>query len=434
MSEQLQIFFKKHHFQRFTIPSLAENILNDMKKSLSLKRKDAAPVYQPMIPVYGFLDGKECTDEKVIIIDAGGTNFRSALVTFSKDVGPVISELQVSSMPGIERELSKTEFYDAIADKIEYLRDSTEKIGFCFSYAMKMTKENDGEVLSFSKEIKAPEVVGTFVGKELLDVLKKRGWSKIKKIVMLNDTVAALLAGFSSKEAENMSSYIGFVFGTGINNAYIEPDRIEKIEDDGKKHIVVCECGMYNNMLLSTFDTILDNESTKPGDSLLEKMCSGAYMGKLAYLIIKTACEEHIFSAPFAVEYKKLSSLKAMDVDEFLKKPDDGETVLGRISKAGCITDTKKLIDILETVISRTASIITAVLLATLMKSGEGKEMEKPVCIVCNGSTFWKCHGLVDKVNTLLQENLRGLVHSYYKIVKIENDITIGTAVAAVRG
>ena len=434
MSEQLQIFFKKHHFQRFTISSLTENILNDMKKGLGIDGEDPDGACQPMIPVYGLLDEKPRNNKSFIVIDAGGINFRSALVHFNENGEARISSLLKSSMPGIEKELSKEEFYNAIADKIDYLKDKADKIGFCFSYAMEMNEENDGKVLVFSKEIKAPEVVGTFVGKELLAVLKKRGWKTVNKVVLLNDTVAALLSGLCHSTSESYSSCIGFVFGTGMNNAYIEAEDIPKINDNGKKHIVVCESGMYNNLLLSTFDEMLDRDSVAPGESLLEKMCSGGYMGKLAYIIMKTACEEHIFSGPFTARFKKITELKAVDIDEFLRNPGNAETVLGAVAAEGCITDSKKLTDILTMVIYRTASIITAVLSATILKCREGKSPDAPVAIVCNGSTFWKCHSLAETVKKLLYENLTGNSKAFFKIFKVENDIMLGTALAAARG
>lgn len=439
MSEQLKIFFKKHHFQRFSTASLIENILNDMDKGLKNDANSPSKACQPMIPVYGLLpDQNQNTHfgKSAIIIDAGGTNFRSALVSFSEDGTPTISNLEKSSMPGIERELSKEEFYNAIADKIEYLKDKADRIGFCFSYAMSMTKDNDGQVIVFSKEIKAPEVVGTFVGAELLAVLKKRGWKTVGKIVLLNDTVAALLAGLGQKtEAGNpFSSYIGFVFGTGMNNAYIEENNIPKIDDDGKKHIVVCEGGMYNNLLLSSFDEMLDKDTVNPGESLLEKMCSGGYFGTLTYIVIKTACEEHIFSAPFAARFKQLTSLKAADIDLFLEDTSNPETVLGAVAAEGCITDIKKLKYILTTIINRTTCIVTAVLAATIIKCGKGKDREAPVAIVCNGSTFWKCHGLAENVAKKLEDKLTGSSKAYFKILKIDDDITLGTALAAING
>ena len=56
---------------------------------------------------------------------------------------------------------------------------------------------------------------------------------------MLNDTVAALLAGHAiAPVGKKYSSYIGLILGTGLNAAYIQPAR-----EGIAKQIVVCESG-----------------------------------------------------------------------------------------------------------------------------------------------------------------------------------------------
>ena len=77
---------------------------------------------------------------------------------------------------------------------------------------------------------------------------------------------------------------------------------------------------------------------------------------------------------------------------------------------------------------------MTAVLAATIIKCGKGKDRETPVAIVCNGSTFWKCHGLAESVAKKLEDKLTGSSKAYFKILKIDDDITLGTALAAING
>ena len=433
MIDQLQVFFNKNHFVRFTTENLAGLIYQDMIRGLE-KETEA---FQPMIPVYGFLEERKQENQNILVIDAGGTNFRSCLVSFDSKGKASISELKKTKMPGIEKELSKEEFYNSIADRIDYLKNKADKIGFCFSYAMEMNQESDGKVMVFSKEIKAPEVIGTYVGKELMKVLKERGWNSLKKIVLLNDTVAALLSGFYNPSSKTKySSYVGFVFGTGINNAYIEKNPIPKLlEADSlsntskaQKHIVVCECGMFNNPILSSeFDIKLDQMSTAPGESILEKMCSGAYMGKLAWIIIKEACDEYLFSTGFAKAFSKIKTLESVDLDIFLNDPDNSKELLSSLT-GGNDSDKQILTEIINRIIERSSSIVAAILIATIRKANNGKEHSNPVCLVCNGSTFWKCHNLKDNVENLLKEN-----KMHFQIVQIENDITIGSAIAAIR-
>ena len=166
------------------INSVIAGLLYDMQHGLDSGSGDGPmDARQPMIPTWGMPPEKTPKDTSVIVIDAGGTNFRSCLVTFDAEGNPSISDLEKCSMPGIERELSKDEFFDQIATNLDHLKNKSTRIGFCFSYAMKILPDGDGEVLSFSKEINAKAVIGSKVGACLSEALVKRGWNKPERIV-----------------------------------------------------------------------------------------------------------------------------------------------------------------------------------------------------------------------------------------------------------
>ena len=63
-----------------------------------------------------------------------------------------------------------------------------------FHILTEILPDKDGRLLQFCKEVQAPEVVGELIGKKLLETL---GMEE-KQIVILNDTVATLLAGKSA--------------------------------------------------------------------------------------------------------------------------------------------------------------------------------------------------------------------------------------------
>ena len=158
MKEIVSAFLGRHGFSPagYDINTVIDGLLYDMKEGLKngTGNLDSMSAAQDMIPTWGMPPAESPKNETVIVIDAGGTNFRSCLVTFDAEGNPSISELEKTSMPGIERELSKKEFFDAIANNLEHLKNKASKIGFCFSYAMRITPDGDGEVLHFSKEIK----------------------------------------------------------------------------------------------------------------------------------------------------------------------------------------------------------------------------------------------------------------------------------------
>jgi hexokinase len=87
-----------------------------------------------MIPTYITMDKDIPVDEPVIVMDAGGTNFRVAVVHFDRDKKPVISDYKIYPMPGTGGEISREDFFDAITGCMEPIINKSKKIGFCFSY------------------------------------------------------------------------------------------------------------------------------------------------------------------------------------------------------------------------------------------------------------------------------------------------------------
>ena len=259
MRKLVDAFLSMHNFPvRLNVSAVTDAVLYDMEAGLCKKGIAAG---EEMIHTFALPPEKKPANENVIVIDAGGTNFRSCLVTFDSNGKPSISEMEKTSMPGVAKELSKKEFFDQFATNLEHLKNKATKIGFCFSYPMQITADGDGILNGFSKEVKAPEVVGCKIGECLSEALVAHGWKRPEKISLINDTVAALLAGASrSGTGFDYSSYIGFILGTGMNAAYIQPDcdccNI-------KKQIVVCESGKFLRVNRSDFDVDFDNSRVK---------------------------------------------------------------------------------------------------------------------------------------------------------------------------
>ncbi|MBP5329549.1 MAG: hexokinase [Spirochaetaceae bacterium] len=441
--EKVTAFLGKHGFlpSSYNINSVIDGLLYDMKKGLSAENSGGKNMAasQDMIPTWGMPPAESPKNKSVIVIDAGGTNFRSCIVSFDENGTASISELEKTSMPGIERELSKKDFFDAIAKNLDHLKNKENKIGFCFSYAMKITPDSDGQVIAFSKEIKAKEVEGSLVGASLADALVARGWNRPEKITLLNDTTAALLAGASNAtQGRAYSSYVGFILGTGMNSAYIDSDPIEKIsgikDSKGrtapKSQIVVCESGKFDKLPRSEFDLEFDKTTNTPGLYVMEKMCSGNYLGPVAGIALKKAAEDGLFSPSVAKAVLALPKLELKDMDRFFYAPADKETVLGQIVSAGTQEDADIMYAILDAFVERSARLASAIIAAAVIKSGKGTNTALPVGIVCDGTTFYKTHNLQYRIRGYLNEVLISQRHLYFEIITVDNDITLGTAVA----
>lgn len=428
---EVSVFLKKHNFdENLSVGFLTEKILDDMNHDLLFGSEKAGG---DMFRTWILPPDAKPKNKSVIVIDAGGTNFRSCLVSFDEKGAFSISDFKKTKMPGVEKELSRREFFDAVADNLEYLKNKSDRIGFCFSYSMEITKDGDGIATAFSKEVKIPEVIGCKIGETLVETLRSRGWNKIKKIILLNDTEAALLAGkAAAKNGTEFSSYIGFIFGTGINGAYIQPE-IEKTEkyDGIKKQIIVCENGKCDKIPLSDFDKSMDEKSFFPGQYLLEKQCSGAYLGPVALEMLRFAADEKFLSDKCSRKIRNLKNLTLIEADDFLHSPFKAGTV-GDL--CGNDDDREKIYLLFDALISRAAKNGAAILSACALQSGEGKNPLHPVGMLCNGTTFYKTHKLFGRIFSYLENFLTKERGIYFEILTLENDITLGTAIAGLIG
>ena len=425
MNNQVSAFLAAHNFvNHVDVLSVAQAILFDMRKGLKKEGAD-----EDMIRTFCNPPEKSAKNQSVIVIDAGGTNFRSCLVTFDAAGLPSISEMEKTRMPGVERELSRKEFFEQIANNLEHLKNKADRIGFCFSYPMEIQEDGDGVLLGFSKEVKAPEVVGAKIGECLKAALAEHGWNSIKRITLCNDTVAALLAGAACvADGDRYSSNIGFILGTGMNAAYIQPDcDCCKI----KKQIIVCESGKFLKVNRSDFDIAFDKTTVKPGTFFLEKLCSGAYLGPVSWFALQAAAKEGLFSDKVNEAILKLEGLTLIEMDKFLHHPYDKECLLGKIlSDCGSDDDADKIFQILDAIAERSARYSAAILTACAIQTGEGKNAAKPICILCDGTTFFKTYKVRERVYGYLDEVLTRQLGIYWNIVSCDNDITLGAAIS----
>lgn len=403
-----------------------DSFLKEMKKGLVGDEKGSLE----MIPTYTTIDAEIQPGDKVIVLDAGGTNFRVALVTFDEHLTPVISHYKKTGMPGVHHEVSAKDFFSTLADGVEAIIHESDNIGFCFSYAATITPERDGIPIVFSKEIKAPEVIGKPVGASLLEELRTRGYDvSKKKIVVLNDTVATLLAGKASKDSHNYSTFIGFILGTGTNTAYIEHNNeIGKIKDLPIGHqIINVESGNYN-LNIGKMDELFFQTTDVPSIYHFEKMISGAYLGPFSRLVLQKAIEEGVLSNEFASRYKEIEPINTTRMSHYLEMPLNEQYDLVR-----CITnkeDAHALHLILDSIIRRAAKLTAINLSAAVLSTQGGVDPRHPVLINADGTTFYKTEGLEFYTRMYLDMFLKSKHHRYYKIVQIDNSPILGAAVA----
>lgn len=417
-------FLKAHKMtaEDFSMKELVSDFLSEMEKGLSGKESSLL-----MLPTYIQADGEVRANQPVVAIDAGGTNFRAAKVYFDSNLKLITENIQKGKMPGVEEELSKETFFNTLADYLKDYKSVSDKIGFCFSYAAEIFPNKDGKLLEWSKEIKAPEVVGQMIGEELLAAMG----TPEKQMVLMNDTVSTLLAGKAARAVKSYDTYIGFILGTGTNTSYIEANK-NIIKTDGldmeDNQIINIESGAFTLAPRTDIDISFDNTTKNPGRYAFEKMFSGGYFGGLCTYALKTAAKEEVFADPSAFE--NLEELTTEQVNKYVHGIEDAKSVL-----PGVFTnESDKLVaaEIIDTLIERAAKLVAANLAAVILKTGKAKSAEKPVLMTIEGTTFYKLHGFQAMFEKYLNDFLSGENKRHYEIVEVENSSLLGAAIAAI--
>lgn len=421
MSRKALDFIERHGMSpaRIDPAEYAEKMRQDMERGLC-----GEPSSMPMIPTY-IKDGGEIEKNvPVVVIDAGGTNFRSGIVTFT-DSGCTLENVTKHKMPGTDKPASWDEFIAFTADKIQPLLERAELIGFCFSYNADIMPDIDGRVKRIDKEVVVTNSAGKLVGKSLTEEFERRGITG-KRVFVLNDTVAALLGASSGMDKSAYSGFIGQISGTGTNTCCALPySRIKKLGRDEEESILVnLESGMYDGLPCGDFDLILEKESIIPGEKYMEKLTAGVYLGELGKLMLGTAADEGLLSAGSAAKVRALGKIDASYIDAWAS----GE-------KLELVSDNAEDADFAKTVslalFERSARCMCANLAAIMLLTGAGDSADKPVCVCAEGS-------LVDR-SRYYRPMLEGFLREYaeeklgkHAVLRVGRETTLpGSAAAA---
>ncbi|MFW6237366.1 MAG: hexokinase family protein [Desulfosudaceae bacterium] len=315
------------------------------------------------IPTYVPLDPPPETG-RVLAVDVGGTNARAAVVSLddqgrlSVDQGPVSREIPVCR--GTPTEL--TTFLEALADVVLALNPPRDlPVGYCFSYPSRLTPDGDAEILGWTKELLVRDTIGQKAGMLLRNHLNLADPGLLgEELRVINDTVAALLAGRAETPAE---AHIGLVAGTGTNMALLlPPAQVPKLADKLSWQAplpINLESGNFHPPHLTRLDTSLDAATHNPTCQRFEKAVSGYY---LPYLFLQACPESDIDPERGAAALFELAF-------EDKNKPSDTEANLAR------------------QIVERSARLIAAALTGAVIVMGEATGAGS-VCVTAEGGLF----------------------------------------------
>ncbi|MEA3226434.1 MAG: hexokinase [Planctomycetota bacterium] len=385
-----------------------------------------------MIPTYIEVGKNIPKDKRVIVLDAGGTNFRVAAVHFDRSGSPVIENFVQKPMPGLDREVGKKEFFATIAEYIAGVVDASDSIGFCFSYPTEIMPNRDGRLIRFCKEVKAKQVEGELIGQNLITAIKAAGHEGNKRVAILNDTVATLLAGMSASGKRTFGGYIGFILGTGSNCCYVESNRkIIKTSDldPDKEQIVNVESGSFGKAPRGAIDFQLDESTLDPGKYTFEKMFSGGYLGALCLKALQQATKQGLLSGIAGEQLLGSRDLETKDVNSLLRYP-QGDNPLAVICAKAAEQDRAAVWYVLDGLIERAARVVAAMLSSVVLETDKGLDPCEPVCITAEGTTFYELKSLRERVESYMRSFLQDRHDRFVEFVHVEYATLIGAAIA----
>ncbi|GAQ03824.1 glucokinase [Aspergillus lentulus] len=248
-----------------------------------------------------------------LAVDLGGTNFRVCSIDLHGDTTFNLTQSKIM----IPRELmasgTSKDLFLFLARQIEaFLRihhnehfeahqrrrrepnheEELFDLGFTFSFPVRQLGINKGTLIRWTKGFNIPDAIGHDVCALLQNAIDEL-YLPVRVAALVNDTVGTLMARSYTSPGET-STFIGAIFGTGTNGAYVEKlDRITKLrtiehsdyEKSTGEMIINAEWGSFDNHLSvlpnTKWDKELDEDSNNPGIQMFEKRVSGMFLGEI---------------------------------------------------------------------------------------------------------------------------------------------------------
>ncbi|MBN1940083.1 MAG: hypothetical protein JW843_10875 [Candidatus Aminicenantes bacterium] len=282
-------------------------------------------------------------------------------------------------------------------------------MGFTFSFAIRQSSIDRGELIGWTKGWTAEGVVGRDVVDLLNRALAAEGIAAVKVVSLNNDTTGTLMAGaYLDPDCD-----VGCILGTGTNMCYRE--RTSSFRKPighypGEFMIVNMESGNFDAALLRTpYDALLDARSENPGLQAEEKMVSGKYLGETARLIIADLVGRGmLFGGRLPEAFAAPGEFGSERLSEIEEDPSPtAEGVRSRLKtwgiEAGGV-DARALREVARAVSGRAARLAAAVLVACVTKNDPA--LERAHAAAVDGSLYQKYSGFRGRMEETVRELL----------------------------
>ena len=375
-----------------------------------------------MLPTFVRPDCESRDNDPVIVMDAGGTNLRTALVRLGAD-GVETLYFNKTAMPGSTKPLTADEFFQALAQQLLPIADRVPRACLCFSYPCRIRPDGDGELIALCKELQVTGASGALVCARLEAALQALGAGGTRRWRLINDTVAALLGAAAVAPAGRYSGFLGFILGTGVNLCYGEQAvNITKSPEAmrwGGLMAVNTECGCFAGLPQGSIDRALDAASALPGDHLAEKMISGGYLADVLLCTLQAAEREGLLPEGAV----RLPRLTMRQYDALME---------GRLPEGfsdGC--DVAFCCGLAEGILQR-AALFSASMLAVAVKRMQSAD-NRPLCICAEGTTVNRTPTFLARIRALLEQEVTAKGGPALEFVTLADATLAGSALAAMQ-
>ena len=371
-----------------------------------------------MLPSFiGLPEGTETGE--FLTLDFGGTNVRATVIRLLgngryEQVRRAEKTLVCDAYNLICAQASCDELFDfltrIIGEAIAGDKETTYFLGHTFSFGSQQLDINKARLIKWAKEFAVPGVEGQDINALLMKALQKAGYSNVKPVAIINDTVAVQLAA----AYQYPDTQIGSIYATGHNTCYME-----RMPDVGRPACILnMESGGFAKLIPTQWDIELDKQSEQPGRQRLEKMVSGRYMGMLFNQLLM-----QLFSLD------KSPNLSAVDMSAIMEDKSAVITLLSDI--IGVMDDdlTEKVQNLAKAITVRSARLVAATWAGTLWHLA-GNDKILPQHIAVDGSVYQHMPYVQENVRRALYEIL-GEDAAAIEPVLIKDGSSVGAAIAA---
>lgn len=415
-------FIKKHRLEYDSIVLEKEigPYLEEMKRGLS-----GQPSSLLMVPTYISAGHAVTRNQKVVCVDAGGTNLRVTTAYIDSEGNFQAERIARHVMPGVDEALSGNEFFDALAEIMAPYANEVRNIVISFAFRTRTTENIDAELMALTKEVKVSGVEGKLLGAELSESLARMGIQGCK-VIVINDSVGTALAGIANAEDGIYGAFTGTIIGTGSNSCYIESNsNITKLcgLDPAGVMVINTEAGSYDKLPRTDIDQAFDAATMTPGIGITEKMVSGGYLGPLCLRVLRTAAAEGVFSSR---RIEEMEHLNTAGVSDFLEQR---KGILANYFQVDA--DKENAHEILDNVVRRAARVAALQMAAMVMKAHKTNDK---AYLTVEGTTYEKMHGLKEEIACVLLPYLESQGIEAEIASSIDNAVLKGCAIAGLSG